>query len=691
MELRTKTLVIFGVGLILILASFAVYSSYVLQKSYENIERAEVHGDLQRVEFALENELGDLDSRLSDWSRWDDTYFFVAGSNPGYLEENLQKETFMNLDLDYILIFNQSKELIYGMEYNKNTGNIEPVSPSMLEVIARNYPLLTFNAPETDPSVKGVFFVESQPSIIALQPVLKSNGKGPAEGIMIMGRNFDGSRIDKLTKSSGVSVGFIDPVTLAGDPHLTSMMDQSSLGNPVVIQPESQNIILGYVYLQELNITPDNYVIKISEPRIIYQSGISTLYSFLLIVLVAVLLSGLLGLFLIDRMVLSRISLITNDVRKIGPGNENIRITEVPGNDELTQLSIAINRMLEQISLMHMRYKSIVEDQSEMICRFYPDGTITFMNPAFKKSIRRLNRESEPLSIYESLHSPVTKETLDNILQTVTYQSPIVPGEQEYLFEGEEYTIAWTIRGIFDQEGMLQEYQYVGKDITARKQAENALQQVTRKLALLNQVTFNEIHNAIFTMSGYLSLERTLSKEENAREYLEYEEESVRRIEKSINFAKQYQDLGAKPPEWQDINQAFIFGISHLDLSSIHRKIQLDNLEIYADTLLEQVFFTLAGNVIRHAKNATEITLNYQLTGEGLLLTFCDNGIGIPDAAKEKIFERGYGSQKGMELFLVREILGITEISIRENGTFGSGACFEIFVPKRAYRFPEKY
>ena len=131
-------------------------------------------------------------------------------------------------------------------------------------------------------------------------------------------------------------------------------------------------------------------------------------------------------------------------------------------------------------------------------------------------------------------------------------------------------------------------------------------------------------------------------------------------------------------------------GISHLDFSSIQRTSHLDNLEIYADSLLERVFFTLAGNVIRHAKNATQVTLGYQRTGDGLLLFFEDNGGGIPDASKEKIFERGYGTQAGMELFLVREILGITGITIRETGRYGSGARFEMNVPKLAYRFPEK-
>ncbi len=86
---------------------------------------------------------------------------------------------------------------------------------------------------------------------------------------------------------------------------------------------------------------------------------------------------------------------ITNDVRMIGSGKENQRISEVPGNDELTQLSRAINQMLEKISLIQLRYKSIVEDLTELICRFDPEGQITFMNPAFKRSIENTGRDLE--------------------------------------------------------------------------------------------------------------------------------------------------------------------------------------------------------------------------------------------------------------------------------------------------------
>ena len=126
MELRTKTLIIFGVGLILILAGFTAYSLIVLQKSYEDIEKAEIRQDIERVNLAIGNELFVLDSSLLDWSSWDDTYYFSQGNNPAYIEENLQKETFQTLNLNFLLIYNRSGDLIYANGYDDRTGSYDP-------------------------------------------------------------------------------------------------------------------------------------------------------------------------------------------------------------------------------------------------------------------------------------------------------------------------------------------------------------------------------------------------------------------------------------------------------------------------------------------------------------------------------------------------------------------------------------
>jgi len=219
------------------------------------------------------------------------------------------------------------------------------------------------------------------------------------------------------------------------------------------------------------------------------------------------------------------------------------------------------------------------------------------------------------------------------------------------------------------------------------RRSQEALQQATKKLNLLNAITFQDIQNALFSLSGYLQLERTAPTEEQPREYRDKEIGILKTITETLKLASQYQNLGLKSPTWQDVRQTFLFGISHTDLSRIERKIEIGNLEIFADPLLEQVFFTLAENVVLHGKSATEIALRFRETENGLILVFEDNGAGVPADMKENIFNRRYEEKKGMGLFLAREILSITNITIVENGEPGKGARFEISVPKEAYRF----
>jgi PAS domain S-box-containing protein len=214
-----------------------------------------------------------------------------------------------------------------------------------------------------------------------------------------------------------------------------------------------------------------------------------------------------------------------------------------------------------------------------------------------------------------------------------------------------------------------------------------ALETAHKKLNVLNFVTFTDIQNAIFSLYGFIELEKKISGDEEKQQYHDKQIGIVRTIAESLKFAGQYQNLGLQSPAWQGVMPTFLMGISHLDISALSRKLDVEGLEIYADPLLETVFYTLAENVILHDKTATEIRLFYQKSAGGLVLIFENNGAGIPEDRKEKIFERRNEEKKGLGLFLAREILGITGMTIKETGETGNGARFEITIPDGTYRF----
>ena len=127
--------------------------------------------------------------------------------------------------------------------------------------------------------------------------------------------------------------------------------------------------------------------------------------------------------------------------------------------------------------------------------------------------------------------------------------------------------------------------------------------------------------------------------------------------------------------------------VSALDMGAVEVIDSTDDLEILVDPMFEKVFVNLLINSRKHGQRVSRITVGHYARGDDMVLAYSDDGVGIPEADKEKIFEPGYGKDSGLGLFLIREILSITGISIAEVGMPEEGATFEMVVPSRGFRF----
>ena len=84
--------------------------------------------------------------------------------------------------------------------------------------------------------------------------------------------------------------------------------------------------------------------------------------------------------------------------------------------------------------------------------------------------------------------------------------------------------------------------------------------------------------------------------------------------------------------------------------------------------------------------SSKRITLTAEVSDGDLVVTWEDDGVGVSGEDKKRLFERGFGKHTGLGLFLSREILGLTGITITENGIPGSGARFVVRVPAGKWR-----
>jgi len=229
----------------------------------------------------------------------------------------------------------------------------------------------------------------------------------------------------------------------------------------------------------------------------------------------------------------------------------------------------------------------------------------------------------------------------------------------------------------------------VCRDITERKMAEKAFIEVNKKLNLLSSITRHDINNQLFSLKAFLELMKdSLEDPGESANYLIKAERAAGAIERQIAFTKEYQDLGITAPVWQPVAACVKSAAESLPLGEIRIKTEAADLEVYADPLLEKVFYNLIDNALRYGgTKMTEIRIVYQEEKERVVIVVEDDGNGIAMEDKSRLFTKGFGKNTGLGLFLSKEILAITGLTITETGIPGTGARFEILVPADAYRF----
>ena len=227
------------------------------------------------------------------------------------------------------------------------------------------------------------------------------------------------------------------------------------------------------------------------------------------------------------------------------------------------------------------------------------------------------------------------------------------------------------------------------RDISGRKRVEGALYQANRKLNLLSSITRHDINNQLTVLKGYLDLsEDFIGDPARLGEIIRKEKQAAESIERQIAFTKEYQEMGVEAPLWQSVAPAIDRATRALPVQDVKVDVGFTDLDVYADPLFEKVFYNLIDNALKYGgEGLKRIHITSKETAAGLVIVCEDDGVGIAWEDKTRLFTKGFGKHTGLGLFLTREILGITGITITENGEPGKGARFELNVPKGIYRF----
>ncbi len=154
------------------------------------------------------------------------------------------------------------------------------------------------------------------------------------------------------------------------------------------------------------------------------------------------------------------------------------------------------------------RYRAIIEDQTELICRFLPTGEMTFVNDPYCQYFNK-SRSDLIGNTFMDLVPDVDEEKIRHNFSLLSIENPFFTYEHRVILDtGEIRWHQWTDRGIFDNAGNLIECQGVGRDISDRKKAEIALQDSEAELRALF-AAMNDIIFAIDREGRYLKVAPT--------------------------------------------------------------------------------------------------------------------------------------------------------------------------------------
>ncbi|MGB7993909.1 response regulator [Methanoregula sp.] len=223
--------------------------------------------------------------------------------------------------------------------------------------------------------------------------------------------------------------------------------------------------------------------------------------------------------------------------------------------------------------------------------------------------------------------------------------------------------------------------------LTELRRLSDALQSSNKKLNILSNIIRHDILNTLTGLLGLEDMAIQITCEPESSALLVEIKESTRRIQQQITFTRDYQKIGGNAPQWQNVYEVISKAAGSVKMGSVRLSVILDEgLEVFADAMLEKVFYNLIDNALRYGGKLSVINFSLLQDGTSLTIICSDDGIGIVDSDKEKIFTSGFGKNTGQGLFLAREILGISGLTIKETGTFKTGAHFEIIVPENGWR-----
>ncbi|QZX98437.1 PAS domain S-box protein [Halobaculum rubrum] len=313
-------------------------------------------------------------------------------------------------------------------------------------------------------------------------------------------------------------------------------------------------------------------------------------------------------------------------------------------------------------------FKQAIESSGHSIVITDTNGVIEYVNPAFEE-ITGYSRDeaigATPRVLKSGEHDEAFYADLwSTILNGDVWEAELVNERAD----GERFVVDQTIAPVFDDDGDIERFVAVNRDITERKAYEQTLEQQRDNLEVLNQAVRHDIRNDLQLVLAYAEAVQS-HVEEDGEEYIEQVLEAARDAvditttardvtEMMIQSDAECRPIGLRPVLERELED--------IAANHDHALVQIDGsvpaVEVLADEMLESVFRNVLTNAVQHNdKEVPEVTVSATRDDETVVIRVADNGPGISDARKSAIFDQGEmgldSEGTGLGLYLVETLV----------------------------------
>ena len=332
------------------------------------------------------------------------------------------------------------------------------------------------------------------------------------------------------------------------------------------------------------------------------------------------------------------------------------------------------------------KYRELVDALPEMVFELDINGNVVFAN---KKAIQCTGYSKEEFADGFNANRLVAPEDFERSERNL---KKMFEGNMnhinEYLFvskDGNRFPVSLSSTPVL-KNGKIVGVRGLLVDITQRKKAEKRVAVVNEKLRVVGKLTRHDVKNKLSSIqaNAYL-LKKKIGNSPELTKYLHNIELDIESADRLFDLSSLFERIGAEEHIAVNVKDCFNEAVALFpNLKNINVINGSEGLTVTADSLLRQVFYNLIDNSLKHGKQVSQIELNYSILPSSALLVYSDNGVGISQDNKAKLFTEGFSTSNGtgLGLAMLRKILQVYGWSIVEEGESGKGAKFVITIPK---------